>query len=189
MMSLAVPFTASADNTTETSASVAGIRSNPNYYQDQVERFEKMQNKQIDVTINHGGYCIAKAVKLYGREAVGVDNNGNFILGPWHCLDNRTYVDDMDDRTFKLPGTFVEFAFSLDIMWGTDWPYSDVFWNDYDTNVDNIYICFSGMCRKVSVDIQVNGKIVFYDWNCPSHKEWIMPEENANERAYLLYWD
>ena len=31
--------------------------------------------------------------------------------------------------------------------------------------------------------------LVFYDWNCPSHKEWIMPEENANERAYLLYWD
>ena len=35
MMSLAVPFTASADNTAETPAAAAGIQSDANYYQKQ----------------------------------------------------------------------------------------------------------------------------------------------------------
>ena len=52
MMSLAVPFTASADNTAETAAAAAGIQSDANYYQNQVEKFEKMQNKQ-GIQIRH----------------------------------------------------------------------------------------------------------------------------------------
>ena len=53
-------FTASADS---------------DYRTKQLERFEQMQNRKIDVTINHSGGYVMKSTKLYAREATGVDEN------------------------------------------------------------------------------------------------------------------
>ena len=39
-----------------------------------------MQERKIDVTIDHSGGYVLKSTKLYVREAVGVDDDGNFIL-------------------------------------------------------------------------------------------------------------
>ena len=64
------------------------------------------------------------------------------------------------------------FAFGFDILWGTDWPYSDVFWDKVDVPVNNIYINSSGLVRTASLKIEVNGNTVFDDWNLPSHSEW-----------------
>ena len=115
-------------------------------------------------------------MKLYGREATGVDANGEFILGDWEQLN--TAGNDMfigTKRDITVNGKYVEFAFTYDITWGTDFPYSGVFWtNNYAYNdYDSIFINITGTCRNANIRIWVgDNKKVVDQSNCSAHSEW-----------------
>ena len=67
----------------------------------------------------------------------------------------------------------VYFAYSLDIMWGTDWPYSGIFWTCPNGEIaKKIDIYATGLVRLVVFFIKVNDYPVFSDMNCDSHSEW-----------------
>lgn len=152
----ALVFTASADS---------------DYRTRQLERFEEMKCRTIDVKIEQSGGYVLKSSKFYAREVDGVAENGDFILGPWKCLDSDTNVP-MTTRTFHASGTCVAFAYSCDIVWGTDFPYSGVFWNDPCRDVSSVEIHLSGLVRTVQCAIKVNGKWIYSCDDCDAHSEW-----------------
>ena len=137
----------------------------------QLKRFQQMQSRKISVEIDHSGGYVMKSTKLYAREVVGVDEVGNFILGPWKCLDSGTN-EPMFTHRLQANGTCVAFAYSCDIVWGTDFPYSGIFWNNPDQDVSSVVINLSGLARMVILYINVNGSVVYSDQNCASHSEW-----------------
>ena len=141
------------------------------YRAKQVERFEEMKNRTIDVRICSGGGYAVKSTKFYVREVTGVDGNGDFILGSWRCLDSDTNLP-MFTHEFKAPGTCVAFAYSCDIIWGTDFPYSGVFWNDPTRDVNSIMISLTGLVRAVEVTILVDDEVIYSCSNSDSHDEW-----------------
>lgn len=96
------------------------------YYEEQLARYEAMKNRTIDYTFINKGVYLVKNTKLYVIEVTGVHPDGPFIYSPWELVCDN----DFDYVTLTLPGTCVMFAFGFDITWGTDWPYSDVFWTD-----------------------------------------------------------
>jgi len=140
--------------------------------EEQLKKYEQMQHSSIHVNIANNGFYHLKSSKLYIRKVIGVDGNGDFILGGWERVFNRSDVgfDHVDDVT--LSGTAVCFAYSFDITIGTDFPYSGVFWNKPDTQVSDIDIKTSGGVRTASITIQVDGKTVVNESNCSSHSEW-----------------
>ena len=131
----------------------------------QASRFEQMKNSTIQVNIYDEGAFHLKASKFYVREVTGVNPDGSFILSPWKCV--RTSAG-----SFTLSGTCVQFAYSVDITWGTDWPYSGIFWSDTSTPVNNISITVGGMVRTVEIVINENNSRVYYCHNSSSHSEW-----------------
>ena len=139
------------------------------YYEEQVAKYEAMKNRTIHYRYTNCGIYTVKTAKFYVREVVGVAEDGSFILAPWRLVSEEEGPALVE---FERPGTCVMFAFGFDIMWGTDWPYSGVFWSDVNTPVNNICISSSGMCRTASLKIEVNGRTVFDDWNLSSHDEW-----------------
>ena len=141
------------------------------YREAQLKRFQQMQSRKISVAIDHSGGYVMKSTKFYAREVVGVDEVGNFILGPRKCLDSGTN-EPMFTHRLQANGTCVAFAYSCDIVWGTDFPYSGIFWNDPNQDVSSIEINLSGPARMVILYINVNGKCIFQDNNCSSHSEW-----------------
>ena len=67
----------------------------------------------------------------------------------------------------------MEFAYSFDVTWGTDHPYSGVFWTDDDnTDWDSIYIITFGTCRMVDIDIYMGDERVVHEDDCDAHSEW-----------------
>ena len=137
----------------------------------QLKRFEEMKNRKIDVEISHSGGYVMKLTKFYAREAIGVDEDGYFILGPWKCLDSDTNTP-MFTHNFQANGTCVAFAYSFDIVWGTDFPFSGVFWNDPWRDVKSVEVRLGGIVRMASCFIKVNDKWVYTCDNCDSHSEW-----------------
>ncbi|MBP3270614.1 MAG: hypothetical protein J6M17_00115, partial [Ruminococcus sp.] len=72
-----------------------------------------------------------------------------------------------------ISGDYVNFAFSYDIVGGTDFPYSGVFWTrSHDTDWDRINIHLSGSCRMADVSIYIGEEKVVGVTNCGSHSEW-----------------
>lgn len=129
--------------------------------------------KSINITNN--GLYHAKKIKLYGRRALGVDKDGNFILGGWEqIIDNvSVHGESSLDNEITFDGTFVNFAFSFDITWGTDFPYSDVFWTDtHNTDWSTIDVELRGFCRNASIQIHVGNTRAVDKRNCDSHSEW-----------------
>ena len=76
-------------------------------------------------------------------------------------------------HTYYLPRDYyVEFAFEFDVVTGTDYPYSDVFWNaeqSANERVDTILIDLGGSTRRVNITIKVNNKEVVSKTNCDAH--------------------
>ena len=149
----------------------ANAESESSYYEEQVLKFEEMKRRAIPVELEFAGGYVVKASKFYGRRVIGVEPDGSFIPGPWELLDYRTN-EPMMDATFYVPGTYVQFAYSCDIFWGTDWPYSGVFWNEINTPVEGIEIMLQGLVRNVSVPIYVNDELSFCNDDCDAHSEW-----------------
>ncbi|MBP5164251.1 MAG: thiol-activated cytolysin family protein [Lachnospiraceae bacterium] len=124
--------------------------------------------KQVNFKTNNGGAFRCKSQKLYGRPITGVDDKGNLQLGGWEKLMDESTGDQ--SRTFD--GKYAEFGFSLDIVAGTDWPYSGVFWTLDKGAAEDIEITWGGFVRSVSFSIKVNGNQIFSDSDCSSHDEY-----------------
>ena len=114
-------------------------------------------------------------MKVYGRRALCVDYDGNFILDKWEQVNTMDWIDGggTTEITCTVDGDYVAFAFSFDIMWGTDFPYSGIIWNDiHNTNWKTINIRLGGTCRMANIKVTVGTKTVIDERNCDAHKEW-----------------
>jgi len=137
----------------------------------------RLRNTKKTATIRNAAFFHAKNVKFYGRKAVGVDEDGNFILGDWVQINKQTTVQggSIESLDITFSGDYVSFAFSFDITWGTDFPYSGVFWdkdNIYNTDWEDMDIFLNGICRAASVKITVGDEVAVFEKNCSAHKEW-----------------
>ncbi|MBQ7544047.1 MAG: hypothetical protein IJT02_03800 [Synergistaceae bacterium] len=99
----------------------------------------------------------------------GKDTNGNQLYNYYH--------------TYHIPeNRYVEFAFECDIIGGTDYPYSDVFWTASQSASEaphSIKIDLSGAVRNANIAIEVNNKTVFKETNLPAGKQrdWSKKDE------------
>ena len=146
-----------------------------NYYE-RAQKFYELQNTTKTVYIRHEGGYHAKDVKLYGRKIVKVEKDGSFVLGEWEELYTNTGIHGGGFTPmfyFDINAAYVSFAFSYDITWGTDYPYSGVFWDDiYNTDWEGIHIHLSGTCRMADIKIIIDDETVVDETNCSAHKEW-----------------
>lgn len=123
---------------------------------------------ELHVKIDPSNIYITKHQRLYCREIEGVDSEGNYLLGNWRLiLDNSTGATE-----FTASGKYAEFGFEFDILEGTDWPYSDVFWYQQDGVAEDIFIEYGGSIKSPWIQIRVNGSTVVYDSNCSSHTRY-----------------
>ena len=123
---------------------------------------------RIHVKTDTANAYVTKHQKLFGRKITGINEDGTFKLGNWECiLDAANGNKELD-----ISGSYAEFGFEFDIVWGTDWPYSGVFWTADKEAVNDIFIDMSGTCRNAGIEIKVNGKRVFYDSDCSSHRSY-----------------
>lgn len=123
--------------------------------------------KRIHVSTDSAYGYRTKHQKFYARPIRAVKENGEFELGGWEKLMDES----SGDHSFNISGKYVEFGFSFDIVGGTDWPYSDVFWTIDNGVADNISIDWGGTCRMANIEIKVNGSRVVKKSNCSSHRE------------------
>ncbi|MCQ2530134.1 MAG: hypothetical protein MJ086_02615 [Lachnospiraceae bacterium] len=126
------------------------------------------ERSEIHVKIDSANAYVAKHQRLFGRPIVGVDSDGNHQLGNWELI----YDGTSGDREFTMSGKYAEFGFEFDIVWGTDWPYSDVFWHQQDGVAEDIFIEFGGTARNAWIQIRVNGSTAVHDSNCSSHTRY-----------------
>ena len=128
------------------------------------------------VNIDSCGFYHAKNVKLYGRKCLGIDDNGNWILGSWELLNLEESFHGGTETSFDIPGVYVSFAFSFDITWGTDFPYSGVFLDQsspcFASDWNELNIEIGGTVRTASVVMNLDDQGLFADYNCSSHSEW-----------------
>ena len=123
---------------------------------------------QIHLKTDPATAYATKHQKFYGRPIIGVNEDGSYKLGPWEkLLDEKT---GNKERYFN--GKYAEFGFSFDISWGTDWPYSDVFWTVDKGAAKEIKIEWGGGVRTAWIEITVDGTKVVDDTNCSSHSEY-----------------
>ena len=144
-------------------------------YKQRYEQYCNLRNTSKSVYICNGGEYHATNVKLYGRKIIRVEQDGSFTLGAWELLNPITSFNGflINDVRFDISGTYVAFAFSFDITWGTDFPFSDIFWDDiYNTDWDFINIEMDGMCRTANIRIDVGFYGRIHVQNLQAHKEW-----------------
>ena len=148
----------------------------------QQDRLRHMRGDVIYVRIREPAWYHLKSTKLYGRKVVDMDENGDFIIGDWELITTRA-----DSKAFTISGDYVCFAYSGDITWGTDFPFSRVFWNEPHRDVEEVVITWGGGCRNADISINVTYSNAWGTWagagntglneyieetNCSSHKEW-----------------
>lgn len=150
-------------------ASFAESAEDDAYYRKRVAEYEDMKTHSIHVTIDRtSAWYSLKSSKFYGRKITGVAPDGSWILGPWELLS--TYSGP--STNFTISWTYFAFAYSFDIVWGTDWPYSGVFWSKPDERPTHLDIYPAGSVRMASITIKLDGKTVVDESNCSSHSEW-----------------
>ena len=105
-------------------------------------------------------------MEFWVREITGIDDDGKIQLSEWK---NKLNTSSTGNQDLSLSGRCAEFGFGFDITWGTDWPYSDVFWRLNDGIAEKININMGGTVRTPSINIEVNGNSVYKNGNCDSH--------------------
>ena len=123
-------------------------------------------HKKISVHLDTANAYDTKKMEFWVREITGIDDNGNIQLSGWK---NKLNTNSTGNQDFSLSGRCAEFGFGFDVTWGTDWPYSDVFWRLNDGVAEKIYIDMGGTVRTPSIDIKVNDTSVYKNGNCDSH--------------------
>ena len=82
----------------------------------------------------------------------------------------------------------MEFAFEFDVVSGTSYPYSDVFWTaeqSAEETVDNIEIELGGAIRNVNIYIKVNGEEVVHETNCDhGFSKYFKQEDKIRIKTY-----
>ena len=142
-------------------------------YEEALAYYEKLQSSQVNIEFSQRALYTANESILYARKIVGVNPDGTFQIGPWECISHRSNVCYCEDKNITLPATYVSFAYSYDIMWGTDWPFSAMFWNSTKEPARNISILISGGVRTPDVLIYVNDRQIYHNDNCSAHNQWI----------------
>ena len=145
-------------------------------YGSQLEYLESRQNTKKKVTIYNYGLYHAKNVKLYGRKCLGVDDYGDWILGDWELICSEDSLHGCTGYGYNITGDYFSFAFSFDITWGTDFPYSGVFLDQsspcFASDWNELNIEIGGTVRTASVVMNLDDQGLFADYNCSSHSEW-----------------
>lgn len=125
---------------------------------------------EIKVTIDTASAYCYKHQKFYARPITGIDEKtGELKYGKWECLIDTS---SGGDQYRVLPAKYVDFGYTFDITWGTDFPFSGQFWDHTQGTAHDIYIDMSGTCRNAKITIKVNDQVIFKDGNCSKHKEW-----------------
>ena len=154
-------------------AAPGGLHKPRRTYEQAVNHFEEIKNKQVHIRFSHRGLYVANESMLYARKIVGVNEDGTYQLSPWECISHRSNVAYCSDKEITLPATYVIFGYSFDITWGTDWPFGQEFWNNVNTVAEDIRILITGGNRTPEVLIMVNGNTVYKNDNCSAHNQWI----------------
>ena len=145
-------------------------------YGRQLDYLESRQNTKKKVTIYNYGLYHAKNVKLYGRKCLGVDDYGDWILGDWELICSEDSLHGCTGYGYNITGDYFSFAFSFDITWGTDFPYSGVFLDQsspcFASDWNELNIEIGGTVRSASVVMNLDDQGLFADYNCSSHSEW-----------------
>ena len=145
-------------------------------YGSQLDYLESRQNTKKKVTIYNYGLYHAKNVKLYGRKCLGVDDYGDWILGNWELICSEDSLHGCTGYGYNITGDYFSFAFSFDITWGTDFPYSGVFLEQsspcFASDWNELNIEIGGAVRTASVVMNLDDQGLFADYNCSSHSEW-----------------
>ncbi|MBR4200494.1 MAG: hypothetical protein IKQ91_04355 [Oscillospiraceae bacterium] len=145
-------------------------------YGSQLDYLESRQNTKKKVTIYNYGLYHAKNVKLYGRKCLGVDDYGDWILGDWELICSEDSLHGCTGYGYNITGDYFSFAFSFDITWGTDFPYSGVFLDQsspcFASDWNELNIEIGGAVRSASVVMNLDDNGLFADYNCSSHSEW-----------------
>ena len=122
-----------------------------------VQYYWKTEDKIRVKTWKTGAYS-NNVTRLYARKSSGAK---------WDVLLNETN----GDHQIHIDPDYKEFGFEFDIQAGTNWPYSNVFWNaeiaaKYDVGeVEYIYIEMNGTVRFAEIYIYVNRvKVVSEDY-------------------------
>ena len=184
MMTTTAAIGASADaapsaRTGAAHTACAGSKQSSWEIRDRYERnmiyFQNLEEARTHVEIDNDGLYQAKNIKLYGREVIDVDEEtGDFILGDWEIIRNFDKLTGLTGYRFEISGSYVAFAFSFDVTWGTDFPFSGVFFDDiYNIYEDDIHITLKGCVRTAGIKIKVGSRTVVDQSNCSAHKEWI----------------
>lgn len=140
-------------------------------YEELLEEYEMLKSSLMTIDLHLAGMYEVKSSKLYGRKIIGIGGDGTFALGPWELLHSLE-MKGGDIYTFYVPETYMAFAYSVDIFWGTDFPYSGVFWTNTEEPVTCMEIRTEGTIRSVDIDIKVNRRTVVHETDCSSHREW-----------------
>ena len=180
MVTTAATFAVSADNmdTYDTSSMAVSrkVEMSPlakRQREEKINEHERIAGIAKKVIIRNNGFYHAKNIKFYGRRIIGVDDNAEYIYGNWEQINETEALHGGDAVANQINGHYGEYAFSFDITWGTDFPYSGVFWKSvYDTNGNDIEIILGGTCRMANVDILIGNMSVVNESNCSAHSEW-----------------
>ena len=156
------------------------------WYNIQVARLRSMREREVKVTISSSdALYYLKSSKFYGRKAIVViPEESSLILGPWEVINTST---DHYNR-FKITGDYVMLAYSGDIVWGTDFPFSGIFWNEPIVDLTKVDIKWTGGCRNANIEINTYYTEAYHAYgyeleeywecqkikisNCDSHSEW-----------------
>jgi len=180
MMTTTATIAASADNTDTYDISSISISRRvemspltKRLRQQKINEHERLAGIGKKVTIKNCSFYHAKNIKFYGRRIIGVDDNCEYIYGNWEQINETESLHFGSSVECPICGHYGEYAFSYDVTWGTDFPYSGVFWrNELDTNGCDIDITLSGTCRMANIDITVGRQNVVNESNCSAHSEW-----------------
>ena len=139
--------------------------------------YDKVKGTKKKVSIENWGAFTAKNVKLYGRKCLGIDEyTGDWILGKWEQLNETTSYIAGRGIHLDIDGEYMCFAFSYDIVWGTDFPFSRVFLDEnckyFATEWDELQIQMWGAVRTACLDINLGDRAYLSETNCSSHSEW-----------------
>ena len=139
--------------------------------------YNKVKGTKKTIYIENSGFFHAKNVKLYGRKCLGIDDNdGSWILGKWEQINSNQSIHASEVYKYTVDGEYMCFAFSYDITWGTDFPYSGVFLDQnskyFAKDWNEIEISMWGAVRTGCITIDLDERTIVHETNCGSHSEW-----------------
>ncbi len=135
-------------------------------------------SSQNPATRNSWGSAAGNSNRNEGKIYVTLSGPSAYILNTKNFYGRQRggkWVNLTNGSSFIISNKYVEFGFEFDITWGTDWPYSNVFWTAEDTEKETptkIDISMGGTVRWANIEIKVNNRSVVSDSGCESHSRY-----------------